>query len=320
MTEPTKWLTLADAAAALGTTPDRLRYKARRGLHPTRHSGKADRSLYAVKGAPTAKPLKGRKRKVKPLLSMPSAPKGSVWRVAILSDVHVPDQDMPTWLAVLCWLRENQPDEIILLGDFGEFASMSMHGADDVASLRSDVEAVRQALEIIRSACPDSQILLFEGNHETRLKRTAMARLPAVASVLDLPTLLELDGLDVAWVPEANQLRRGGLRLVHGSLASTHSAKAHLDRYGYSVATGHVHRPQMFTSVDGEGELRVGYTLPCMRTLDPHWLNGRPSQWANGFATLDVDDRGDWNLFSILIKGGRFRYHGEVYDGANWDA
>ncbi|MGB1373615.1 MAG: metallophosphoesterase [Aequoribacter sp.] len=232
----------------------------------------------------------------------------------VINDVHVPDQCPLLWQTALRWILDNKPDEILILGDFGEYESMSQHGsAADTPTLRQDLEDNRQALEVLRRHAPNARFTYAEGNHETRPKRAGSAVLPRVASILDVPHMLGLNDLGIGWVKEGRMIRRGKLRFVHGYWASDNAAKTHLTKYGFSIACGHVHRPQVFTMPDGENNIRAAYVLPCMRTLDAAWLNGKPSGWTNGFSVHEYDDEGDFTLQMILAKDGKFIWNGRSY-------
>lgn len=247
-------------------------------------------------------------------ISIERAPPGQVKRVMVINDVHVPDQCPLLWQTALRWILDNKPDEILILGDFGEYESMSQHGsAADTPTLRQDLEDNRQALEVLRRHAPNARFTYAEGNHETRPKRAGSAVLPRVASILDVPHMLGLNDLGIGWVKEGRMIRRGKLRFVHGYWASDNAAKTHLTKYGFSIACGHVHRPQVFTMPDGENNIRAAYVLPCMRTLDAAWLNGKPSGWTNGFSVHEYDDEGDFTLQMILAKDGKFIWNGRSY-------
>lgn len=337
------WLPLKEAAAAAGIGTDTLKSQARRGQRPRKRHD-SGRWLYAVElreaselrevveltnseGAAQAAVDAGTTTPPQPAaptpgsqpgpstFSMTAAPKGTVHTIVGLFDCHHPHCDVDTWAAVLKYIREKQPNEILLGGDFLEMESCSQHSVFVEQAFVDDIEAGKAALQALRRAAPLARITYLEGNHETRLQRFTAARAPSMRGALTIPDQLGLAELGVEWVPEGKLVKRGHLHFVHGYWANVHHAKKHLDKYGVSVAYGHTHKPQVFTDADGVGRIRAAWGMPCMRTLRPEWLKGAPAGWVNGFGVFYVDDRGEYTALPVLTFDGRFRLEGRVYDG-----
>lgn len=246
------------------------------------------------------------------------APPGGVYKWFGLFDVHIPYHDKPTWRAMLKCLRDEQPDEIILVGDFMDVLSMSahpphMHGGP---LLSEEVAACKRALKQLRDTAPEAVITYIEGNHETRPKRLAVKRMSQIMDLMEMDKLLGLSEIGIQYIKEGRALRRGHLRFVHGKWCNDHHAKKHMTKYNWpGTVYGHTHRPQMYAHADGDDRIRVAYGMPCMCEIPPEWAKGEPTGWVNGFGIGYVDDTGDFNVYPILSFGGRFRWNGKVYDG-----
>jgi len=244
---------------------------------------------------------------------------------ALLPDVHVPSHDLNVWGAVLEWIKMNQPDEVVIMGDFLELESVSMHGTSaDLVKLEDDFDAGRKALRELRRAAPKASFIYLEGNHETRLTRFLVGHAPQLLDSLNVPFGLDLDHHGVRWVPEYQQpIEYGLLRILHGHqifprLPGKHhamrAAELYCDVPGRVVTYGHTHRPQQFDrGMHGGSGMAVG--LGCMRTLDPRWLRGHPAGWRHGFGIGYVTNDRNATVYSVSIRHGQFVWAGKVYGG-----
>lgn len=263
----------------------------------------------------------------------PKAPKkGATGRprcIAILADMHHDDSGnnhAGHWRAVLLWLAELRPDEVVLAGDFGEFSSGSAHTPDFFrAAYEADVKAVRAALKQVRAACPKAAITYLCGNHETAtiraLERGAPAFVPGFWERFAQD--LDFERLGVEWVPEGRPhqpIKRGNLRVLHGHqvpgrwLPKHHAAKV-ADLYGgpgLTVVFGHSHRPGLFVKAGMEGNC-TAVALGCGRTLEPDWKKGSPDGWENEVAVAYVHPDGAADVVPVRFTNGRMTWAGKVY-------
>ncbi len=232
----------------------------------------------------------------------------------VVSDVHVPDHDGPAWSAVLDFIRETQPAEVVIAGDFLELESASQHGGvANPRALVDEIRAGRRELQRLREAAPNATITYLEGNHETRLQRTTVRHIPTFSGAFTVPDLLGLRDFGIRWIPEGKPYHLGKLRVIHGWYTPKHHAAKHLDALGHSVMYGHTHRPQVYTRSTAENEQHAAYGLGCLRTLDADWCQGKPMGWHHGFAVVDVLPSGQFHAHMVSIHGGTFAFAGRVY-------
>jgi predicted phosphodiesterase len=244
--------------------------------------------------------------------------------VAILSDMHFPDCNPAFWRAALLLLKDVQPDEVVLNGDFGEWSSGSAHTPDAFkAAYEDDVRANRAALNQLRATCPRARLTWLEGNHENSVARSLAGCMPSMVRGYweRWRRDLGLDDLDVDWVPEmAQPLKRGHLRVLHGhqvpgKLLPKHHAAKMADLYGAPnllIAFGHSHRPGMYLRPSKEGNCRA-FALSCGRTLDPAWMKGGVGGWQNGLALAYVRPGGAADLYPVDFTQGALVWAGRTY-------
>lgn len=219
------------------------------------------------------------------------------------------------------WARDVKPAEVIIGGDFLEMESCSAHGGKArLPMLMEDVKAGKKALRELRAACPKAKITYLEGNHETRLTRKVIADAAELDGALTVPALLDLKSLDIEWVPYGKVVVRGKIGFVHGFLTTKHHAAAHLARYKRSISYGHTHKPQVFTegnvNANGDNAVIGAFGQPCLRTLDPEWMQGQPAGWVNGWGAFYIHENGFFTPYQILLNGGQFVWAGKTYGKA----
>ena len=242
--------------------------------------------------------------------------------ILILSDVHHPEHDRKVWACTLELAKDIQPQEVILLGDFLEMASVSMHGGAELEKLTEDFDAGKKALREIREAVGDDcRITYLEGNHESRLTRFLAAKAPSLRDTLTYEKGLELEALGVEWVSEVKQpIVRGDLDLTHGHQdlrerpSKFHSGKM-AEVYGRperTVIYGHTHKPQVFTRPTVGGHA-TAIGLGCARTLSPSWLHGAQAGWVHQIAVVYLSGAGRSYVYPVTFRHGQAIWNGKLY-------
>jgi len=242
--------------------------------------------------------------------------------ILVLSDVHHPEHDRKVWATILELAKDVQPSEVMLLGDFLEMASVSAHGGAELEKLTEDFMAGKKALRELREVVgPDCRITYLEGNHESRLTRFLMMKAPSLRDSLSYDVGLELQALDVDWVPEHKQpVSRGDVDFTHGHQdlrerpSKFHSGKM-VDVYGRperTVIYGHTHKPQMFTRPT-VGGYAMAFGLGCARTLMPGWLHGQQAGWVHQIALVYLTPAGRGYVYPITFRHGQAVWNGRLY-------
>lgn len=242
--------------------------------------------------------------------------------ILVLSDVHHPEHDRNVWTATLQLAKDIQPREVILLGDFLEMASVHQYGGAELEKLTEDFAAGKSALTALREVVgPDCRITYLEGNHESRLTRFLYAKAPSLRDSLSYQVGLELEALDVEWVPESKQpLTRGDLDLTHGHQdlrerpSKYHSGKM-AEVYGRpdrTVMYGHTHKPQVFTRPT-VGGYATAVGLGCARTLQPGWLHGQQAGWVHQIAVVYMSGAGRSYIYPVTFRHGQTIWNGKLY-------
>jgi hypothetical protein len=127
--------------------------------------------------------------------------------VLVASDIHDIECD-PFWRR--CFIdtaKRVQPEKVVINGDALDLPEFGKYGVDPREwDVIGRIKWLHAFLEDIRTACPETEIIYIEGNHEARLIRHLGEATPALKVVLSdlhgftVPKLLGLDAYQVNYI------------------------------------------------------------------------------------------------------------------------
>jgi hypothetical protein len=276
-----------------------------------------------------ARPKRSKKAKTEPRLYV------------ILGDEQAPNGlDEPLHELVLQFLRDVGPDELVHIGDLGDFESVSSYQQLNPGQWSNSVqECIDSSYRILANYMANlpegTRARYLIGNHEVRLQRYLLNQAKEVFgiaraeeagnSVLDLAYLLRLEELGVELVTSdlgtyPHPMIELAPRLVatHGDVArrksgtSPHAAMEHLEA---GVIHGHTHRAAIVSRT--VHTLKGSYTLQgaeigCL--CKPNGLgytSSRSTDWQQGFATVAVWPDGHYQIDLASYQNGVLVWRGE---------
>lgn len=161
-------------------------------------------------------------------------------------------------------LHDIKPDTVVLLGDYLDFAELSLKHAIEASFLRTTQASIERAyrflVDVRATVGNKASIVLLEGNHDFRLGGLIEASTKALYGIkraeslpddyplMSVPYLLRLDELGVSYqegYPANRYPISDYLQAVHGTKVRSNgsTAKAVVDDIsGTSTVFGHVHR------------------------------------------------------------------------------
>lgn len=232
-----------------------------------------------------------------------------------LSDIHAPYEDDKSMKVVREFSEWFKPQKVFILGDLVDFYQLSRFSKDPkrMDHLQDDIDCARACLEQIRTANPKATIWLFEGNHETRLRRWLWDH-PEISSLrsLTIHELLTLHQYDVHWVPGNDRFIHHGIYLEHGDVIrqqSAYTARAMLDRRGVSGLSGHTHRMGSHYLTNMGGDF-VWIENGCLCSRSPEYA--KSPNWQNGFSVGYFRDE-RFTLSQICIPDGKAVFAGKEF-------
>jgi len=236
----------------------------------------------------------------------------SVRRVLVLSDIHCPFHDSEALRIAIEYGISQKPDMVLLNGDTMDMYSVSDHQKDPrKRDFASEIEAGRELMKMLRSAFPGVPIAYRAGNHCFRLERYLMkyAEILLGFPEFELPVLLKMGEHGITYIEHNRPMHVGRLTILHGDEyrggGGINPARWLSLRAGESALIGHFHRTSSHVSRSVRGSVQGWWSTGCLCELAPEYLI--LNQWQHGFAVVDVNPDGSFEVDNKMIVNGRVR-------------
>jgi len=239
--------------------------------------------------------------------------------LVFISDLHYPYIDKKTIKLVIdIFLPDVKPEYLILGGDMIDFYGLSRFTKDPKRALQTqeDLDGLKEILYRIREYLPETKIIYLEGNHEDRLTRYKWTKAPEMAYIraLGLEKLLDLEKLDIKYIPYTKYWNYKKIYFVHGDVIrkqSGYTARSMLDKWGVNLICGHSHRTgkHNHTTLNGnQGAWESG----CLCDIDPEYVKGK-ADWQQGMSVINYYKDKIFYVHNIDIVLHSFIYNGKYY-------
>lgn len=226
----------------------------------------------------------------------------------VIPDTHVgyimdtPTYSIPAWDVAMQALRlqRKRVTHVIILGDFGNWESMSRWSAirADQAYMEEDVALVNARLdEVQRIIRPGTKVVFLEGNHEA-WAGLFEAKYPALRDAINLKRRLRFRERGWQWVPENHLYRLGDAHFTHGHLRGARTPADLIKLLGVSVIVGHTHAYATASLRTLTGE-HAAWQLGCLASIEPpppYARGALPGAWVHGFGNVQVRANGRFQV------------------------
>lgn len=250
-------------------------------------------------------------------------------QTVIIPDTQYPWVDKAAEAAVMEYVKAEQPNQIIQLGDFLDLNSLATFRQElppgERIYLRQEIEIGRERLKAWSALAPKARKILIEGNHEERLSRYLADNGGELADLasdgLNIPSLLGAKEAGWEYVgPYGAGIWvgfEGGLWATHGEIVrkwSADSAQANvIEKYGHSVIHGHTHRLGSFYHTL-QGRTLAGFEAGCLCDFNRTPRGTTVVNWQHGFAVVWTSKKSlRFHVDLIAITDGGFVYGGRKY-------
>jgi UDP-2,3-diacylglucosamine pyrophosphatase LpxH len=236
----------------------------------------------------------------------------SIRSILILSDVHIPYHSEAAVRLAIQHGIDNNVDAVLLNGDIMDMYSASQHEKDPrKRDLKNEIEQTKQFLSMLRKAFDGKPIYYRAANHEYRLERYLMKYAEILLGMpeFELPNLLGLRTLGIEYIRPQVPMHLGKLTVLHGDeyrgSGGVNPARWLSLRTGDNSMVGHFHRSSTHFDRTVRGDTRGWWSIGCLCCLDPEWL--RFTQWQNGFAIVNLNPDGSFEVENFIIEKGKIR-------------
>lgn len=220
------------------------------------------------------------------------------------------------------FIKDFQPDHVVLGGDILDCGSVSHHRKGQVGQLeglRLLAEAKECQKTIIEpiEAQAKGRLIYHIGNHEKWLD-DVVDQMPALEGVVDVRNLLKLSP---RWevIPQGKPSKLGKICFIHGDQISggEHAAKSSVSSYERNVRMGHQHTFQAYTKTSASDmNGHTGLVIPCLCKKSPRYSGGAPNRWCQGFLYGWVDGPGGmFSDYVAIVTNGKAIINGKLYRG-----
>lgn len=247
----------------------------------------------------------------------------------VISDTQCPFEDKKAMAAVIRFIGDYQPDEVVHIGDVVDFPQPSRwtKGTRDEfeGSIFKDSEyTVKNLVQPLREVY-DGDIGFLEGNHDLRARTYLDKYAPALSGTkaFHMETLLEYEEHEIRKLPDFYKFAPGWV-FTHGHLGGIslsriagNTALNAAKKLGVSVVMGHTHRLGTGAHSTGYGGV-INSTLTgmevgnLMNMKDAGYLKGAAGNWQQGFGVVHVDGN-HVQATPVRISGRKFSVDGVSY-------
>ena len=233
-------------------------------------------------------------------------------KLGVFSDLHIPYHNPQAVEVAIGHMKKAKCDTLLINGDLGDFYACSRHEKDPRRRLADELDAIRQFLFWLRSQFPKQRILYKIGNHETNLERYLMREAPVLLGVPDftIRDVLKLDAFDIEVVESLQLIEAGKLSIYHGHelpqgmSSPVNPARGLWMRVQETIMCGHWHRTSEHTETTGiSRKVSSCWSVGCLCDLSPDYAI--VNRWNHGFAIVDIDKTGAFEVHNHKIIDGR---------------
>ena len=224
--------------------------------------------------------------------------------VVVGSDVHIPFQDDRAVACFIKYCKEKQPEAIVLNGDILDMFMLSKFTKGEGRNPLEEITMCRGLLEMIRKACPTSDIYYVIGNHENRLEKYVLSKAPELASLIeDVFSIIKTEDFKIRGC--ASLTINDNFVCKHGTLLGNKSglsAIKEMENAYMSGATGHTHRLCKYIARKS-GRKFVWIETGCLCDMNPEYMI--LPNWQQGFCELKFKDGKLYHSRVIEIEKGK---------------
>lgn len=264
-------------------------------------------------------------------------------RIGVLSDIHIPYHDTKSLNMALEFLKKEGVDTILLNGDTIDAYNLSDYQKDpNVRNHAYEMELLTIFLDDLKANFPKAEIVLKLGNHCARYEKFIYQKSPEFVGmhVMSWKHLINIrfekcktcegigvhNGIEcpncengtvannvsrgIHLVKNKRIVKAGKLNIIHGNefngtSSPVNAARAYSVKAKTNVMAGHLHQVSYHPEVTLNGETYGSWSVGCLCDLHPEYAPY--NKWQHGFAIVEVEDNGEFDVRNYQIINGKIR-------------
>lgn len=251
-----------------------------------------------------------RRKSPKDIIEINRESKDDETRVVVASDFHIPHHDVQALRVFLTFLKDYQPDELVLNGNINDCGGFSdkpklREIGTAIKTCREEREIWLPIAEYIRDILPNCKITYIGSQcHEGWIDKWAsLSEITRDDENYTIPKWFKLDEFGIDFEKEVyDVIGNKSLLITHGTVArgrAGDSGRATMEMEGTSIIQGHTHRlAEIYKTTTVSNMVAIEGGCLCERT-PWYYLKGRRllMDWQQGFVLLNVKG----NSFSTTL-------------------
>lgn len=212
-------------------------------------------------------------------------------KVFVIPDVHFPWVDKKALKQIYKAIKHEKPNVVIQLGDLYDQYVFSKYDRDmNLITPEKEVKLAREmATEFwatIHKIVPRARKIQLIGNHDVRIKKRVMEKLPELSCILDVQQKLYSFPHVQVLKSDRDSIEIDGVVYTHGWMTKLGD---HMKYFGKSVVHGHSHRPGVAYEPKKNGfifEMDVGH-LADEKSTPLSYTNSKHSKWLKAYGIVE---------------------------------
>ena len=235
-------------------------------------------------------------------------------RLGIMSDVHIPYHNISAVTSAIEHFKKVSVDGILLNGDIMDFYMLSRFDKDPrKRRFSEELEMGREFLKIIRREFEGCPMYYKLGNHEVRFESYMRSKAPELLGMPEyqIDKLLHFGEHDVVLIQDDRIIKAGQLSILHGHefgrsiFSPVNPARGAYMRAKENVIVGHHHQTSSHMEKSLGGDVVGAWSVGCLCEMYPAYA--RINKWNHGFAVVDIDTDGSFEVSNHTIIKGKVR-------------
>lgn len=246
-------------------------------------------------------------------------------KALLIPDTHRPFHDKRAYNLMLQVGQDLDPDEVVLLGDYADFYSVSSHAKDPriFSMLEDEIVDVLAGLTELDTLFKRSKKVFIVGNHSKRLENYLCNTAPALFGITSIEHLFEFKKRPnwhvIPYGPNQKySILNSKLFARHEPLGN--SAELTARKAMCSITFGHIHKIQSAFSVGMDGTQHVAFCCGWLGDKNKNkvfdYVKNHHS-WQLGFAVVYVDTATGYFYHNIIniLPNYTCIFNGKLYRG-----